>query len=173
MKHVCAWCQRELSPAAAEAGPVSHGICPGCAERFLSRTPIPLELYLDDLPVPVMMMDGDATIGFANRQAQILLDLAADRFSGRKGGDVFLCAYAKQHEGCGRSLHCSGCTIRTCVERTHRTGEPQVMVPATLTTVERGEPAPVALTITTVKRGDAVLLLVNGCDEMEAQVQAD
>ena len=142
MKQACAWCLRELSPETAEAGPVSHGICPACADRFLSRTPTPLEHFLDDLPVPVMLMDGESTIAFANRQAQILLDLAEDRITGRRGGDVFLCAQAQRHDGCGRSEQCAGCSVRSCVERTYRTGQAQVMMPATLSTGGPGAPTP-------------------------------
>jgi nitrogen fixation/metabolism regulation signal transduction histidine kinase len=138
-------------------------------DRFPDDRPVPLEQFLDDLPVPVMIMDGDAVIGFANRQAQLLLNQTAEQIAGNRGGDVFLCSHARQPGGCGHTVHCSGCTIRACVLKTHLTGEPQVMVPAALKTGNSAAPMPVAMTITTVKRGSSVLLLVNGCDEAEAE----
>jgi len=164
MTRICAWCRQELAPGAEAPGLVSHGMCPACARQFLLDCPIPLEHFLDDLPVPVLVVDSDVTAAFANREAQRLVGRPAQAITGSKGGDVFTCVNAQSPEGCGHTIHCSGCVIRQSVLRTYATGQPAVLVPAVLKTGDPGDPAAVALTITTVKRGASVVLLVNRAD---------
>jgi len=77
------------------------------------------------------------------------------------GGNVFECAYARLPEGCGRTVHCSGCAIRRTVTKTYETGEPQSMVPAILHRENSGRPLKIALSITTVKKGNIVVLRVD------------
>ncbi len=160
MTRICAWCSLEMAPGAEGPEAVSHGMCPACASQFLLDCPIPLEHFLDDLPVPVLVVDSDVTAGFANREAQRLAAKPAEAILGQKGGDVFTCVNAQTHEGCGHTIHCSGCVIRQSVLRTHATGKPQVLVPAVLKAGDPEHPSAVALTITTVKRGDSVVLMV-------------
>jgi len=45
---------------------------------------------------------------------------------------VFECANAKLPEGCGNTIHCSGCTIRRNVMDTQETGRRHFRVPAYL-----------------------------------------
>ena len=161
MTRICAWCRLEMAPGAENAGEVSHGMCPACAGQFLLDCPIPLEQFLDDLPVPVLVVDSDVTAAFANRAAQRFAAKPAEAILGQKGGDVFTCVNAQTHEGCGHTVHCSGCVIRQSVLRTHETGQPQVLLPAVLKAGDPEHPAAVALTITTVKRGESVVLLIN------------
>lgn len=155
---MCAWCGTEMPPKAGDESLVSHGICETCADDFVSNVAVPLQRYLDKLPEPVLVMDSDVTISFLNRAAQSLTGKGPEEAFGRRGGDVFECIHAQRPEGCGRTIHCSGCVIRNSVTSTQRTGEPNVLVPATLKKGDPDDPRSVALTITTVKRGDIVLL---------------
>ena len=161
MTRICAWCQTGMPSREEDLGLVTHGICETCANALLSDSPVSLHSYLDSLSVPVLLVDSDVTSSFANREALKIIGKPLNWITGRKGGDVFVCAHAQSPEGCGKTIHCSGCAIRNSVMLTHETGEPQVMVPATL---ERGDlhgPASIALVITTVKQGDLVLLVIN------------
>lgn len=161
MIRICAWCHQELLPAGGASGPVSHGMCHACATRFLRDCPVPLEQFLDDLPVPVLVVDSDVTAAYSNQEARKLAALPAEAIPGRKGGEVFNCVNAQTHEGCGHTIHCSGCVIRGSVLKTYASGQPQVLVPAVLKTGDPDHPASVALTITTMKRGESVVLMVN------------
>ena len=78
-----------------------------------------------------------------------------------KGGEVFECAYAGLPGGCGRTVHCDGCTIRINVMDTHRTGQSRLRVPAYLF---RGKPDDSEKTdyfISTEKVGKVVLLRID------------
>lgn len=150
-----------MPPKAGEEGMVSHGICEACADEFLSNSAVPLQRYLDKLPEPVLAVDSDVLVSFLNRKAQELVGKSLEQSVQRRGGEVFECIHAASPEGCGRTIHCSGCVIRNSVATTYRTGEPQVLIPATLKKGDPDDPTAIALTITTVKRGDLVLLRVD------------
>ncbi len=154
----CAWCERE-DPSRGE-GFTTHGICESCANEQLAKSPIPLKRYLEGLDQPVLAVDGDAIATACNRAALDLLP-GSEPPEGKRGGDVFNCVHARNPEGCGRTIHCSACTIRQAVTRTHLTGEPEVLVPATLKAGDPDHPSAVAMTITTVKRGELVLLMIH------------
>jgi len=159
VKRMCAWCGREMPPKFGEESRISHGICELCADDIFSNTAIPLQRYLDKLPEPVLVVDGDVSVSFMNQSAERLTGKTTDAAPRRKGGEVFDCAHSHLPEGCGRTIHCSGCVIRRSVTATYTTGEPRVQVPASLRRLDAdGE---VALTITTVKAGDTVLLRVD------------
>jgi len=154
----CAWCRKELPPVQGDSELISHGICETCAENFVANAPVPLERYLDTLPEPVLVVDNDVTASFLNRAAQAMTGKGPESSLHHRGGEVFECLYARHHEGCGRTIHCSGCAIRHAVMITHQTGEPNVAIPATLKKGDPDDPTAATLTITTVKRGNMVLL---------------
>ena len=79
---------------------------------------------------------------------------------GLQGGDVFECKYAKLPGGCGKTIHCSGCTIRNTVTDTLQTGNSHSQVPATLNTYQQGESVDVEFLISTEKVNNVVFLKV-------------
>lgn len=139
---------------------VSHGICPACVSNLTFQQGVSLHQFLDDFELPVLVVDGDVQVTDANAAACRVLGKEADELRGHRGGEVFECAHARLPGGCGRTLHCSGCAIRRSVTTTYRTGEPQSMVPASLSRGDPDDPSSIALSITTVKVGDLVLLRV-------------
>jgi PAS domain-containing protein len=158
VNRVCAWCHKELPALPDDSDLTSHGICETCADTLISNNAVPLEQYLDKLPEPVLVVDSDVTVSFLNRAAQALTGKAPESALHRRGGEVFECVYAQHPEGCGRTIHCSGCAIRHAIATTHQTGEPNVVIPATLKKGDPDDPRSATLTITTVKRGDLVIL---------------
>jgi len=168
MKSLCAWCGRPLRdvPSASDDGWITHGICAGCRDQVLAEMGVPLSDFLDALPQPVIVVDGNAVVIATNASAR---EMAENDGANPKPllGDVFECVNAKQPEGCGRTVHCSGCTIRRTVEHTFETGEAQLRVPATLTVGSEEEPEEVGLWITTEKVGGRVLLRVDGKSHRE------
>jgi len=171
MKRVCAWCNREMGVVAGSSHPdteVSHGICEGCLDNLEFQQGVPLQRYLDSIPVPVLVIDRHIVVKAVNRTACEALNKAPLEIVQHLAGNVFECAHARLPEGCGRTVHCSGCAIRRSVKRTYETGEPQAGVPAVLRR-QIGDHAPdVALTITTVRSGDAVMLRVDAAAEPPA-----
>ena len=164
MKQICAWCRKEIGEVEASIQPahvVSHGICPDCTGNLRFQLGVPLQAYIDSVPVPVFVVNNDGVVQTANRKAYGMLNKEPVDVEQQLGGDVFECAYARLPGGCGKTIHCSGCTIRRAVLTTFETGAPQGMVPATLNQDDPDDPRAVMLTITTVKIGEMVMLRVD------------
>ena len=163
MKKVCAWCRRELESTAADHEqqyPITHGICETCAANLLAQMGRPLQEFLDNLDVPILLLESGPLICSANRQARKLLDKQLADIAGRRGGEVIECVYAKLPEGCGNTVHCKSCTIRITVLETFATGRSFIRVPAypdiqTLSGVKT-----MCFLITTEKVGDFVFLRI-------------
>jgi hypothetical protein len=166
MIQLCAWCRSEIRKVADGSSAdscVSHGICPSCYDNIRFQEGVPLGEYLDSRKAPVFVVDGSGVVQGVNRMGCETLGKDTREIVQHLGGDVFECAYARLPEGCGRTVHCSGCTIRRTVMRTFETGQSQSKVPAVLNHGDADEPTSVHLTITTVKVNNIVLLRV---DEM-------
>jgi hypothetical protein len=164
MKRVCAWCRVEMGIVAGSEQPdevVSHGICKRCIDNLTFQQGAPIQDYLDSIPVPVMAVDGNIIVGYVNAKGCEVLGKEAKEIVQHLGGNVFECAHARLPEGCGRTVHCSGCVIRRSVTYTYETGNPLSMVPAMLSRSSPADPSPVKLTITTVKAGSMVILRVD------------
>ena len=140
--------------------PVSHGICPSCHDELCEGLGIPLGAFLESLGEPVVLMDEEHTIGLVNRAALELFGRPSDDVLGERMGTVFDCENAHQPDGCGRTIHCSGCTIRQAVAATRLTGEPRLGIPATLRVVRDPGIADIDLVISTIPAGDRVLLRI-------------
>jgi hypothetical protein len=142
----------------------SHGICEGCLNNFEFQQGVPLQRYLDSILLPVIVVDRHVMVKAANRTACEALCKDPTEMVQHLAGNVFECAHARLPEGCGNTVHCSGCAIRRSVTRTYETGEPQTRVPAMLRKGGSGHPPDIELLITTVRSGDAVMLRVDKAD---------
>lgn len=158
MRRVCAWCRTEISPDVEGDGLVSHGLCLACADGLFANETVPLQRLIDKLEIPVFVVDSDVTVSLVNKRAQEVLGVSSEQAAHRRGGEVFDCVYSHLPGGCGRTIHCAGCALRRAVTRTQATGEPQVLVPATLKRGDPDDPSSIALTVTTVKKGDMVMV---------------
>lgn len=149
-------------PAGPERdGNVTHGICPECYIRVEAQLGLPVERYIESFPMPVMLVDSEVTVLAANAKALGFVQKTLERVQGFRGGEVFECAYSHLPEGCGRTLHCSGCAIRITVHDTHATGKTRNRVPASLRRESRQDDPPLRLLISTRKVGETVLLQVD------------
>lgn len=173
MKRICAWCRMELHGGDLQAGPenvITHGICEGCKENMRFQMGVELQVFLDSLGVPIVVVNPDGTIVTGNNQARTLLRKGSEEIEGYKGGEVFECEYARLPEGCGKTTHCSGCTIRRTVMETYGTGKSFLRVPARLDRGTSGDPEKMNLLISTEKLADLVLLRI---DKIEAKDAAE
>jgi PAS domain-containing protein len=162
VRRVCAWCGVELgSGGKSRGGVITHGICEACRQRFFSA-PIQhgLQELLDRLPVPVLVVDQDVRVRGANRAAREVLGKSLDDVRGRLGGEAIECVHAGEPGGCGRSLHCKGCVIRSMVTDTFVNGTDHDQVPTTQEVVPAQASQPVQLSVSTEKFGGLVLLRI-------------
>jgi hypothetical protein len=126
---------------------------------------VPLQAFLDSLQAPIFVVDGDVVVQAANKRGYALLKKGAGLVLQQLGGVVFECAYARLPEGCGRTVHCSGCAIRRSVYHTMETGKSLIRVPAVLNCGEASEPDKIVMHISTEKMGNIVLLRVDAAEE--------
>lgn len=168
MKRICAWCSKELLGGKSQAGSeniITHGICGSCRDNVLFQMGVELESYLDSLDVPIVLVNRGGKVVTANNRAKSKLRKDLSDIEGYRGGEVFECAYARLPEGCGNTMHCSGCTIRRTVMKTHGTGKGFRKIQATLNQNTPEDPKQKNLLISTERLADVVLLRI---DKFEA-----
>ena len=135
MRRVCAWCDKDMGRAETNSYSdafVTHGICNDCVHKFFEPQRSTLQQFLDSLDAPVLVVDGAATVKGANMKARRLLKRELAQIEGDLAGDVFECVFAKHPEGCGRTVHCDGCTMRITVADTYVSGRSHLKTPATI-----------------------------------------
>ena len=167
LKHICAWCQQELVKykKSSKHDRISHGICETCAENFLNDSPQQLLDYLDDLHIPVLLVDQDGKIIRSNQNASKKIGKKIDQIVGYRGGEVFDCVHANLEGGCGHTIYCSDCTIRQSVNETYSTGNSIINRTAYLTVCREGISRREKILISTEKLGNLVLLKVESISE--------
>jgi hypothetical protein len=177
MKLVCAWCGSEIERSGYDQTVhryISHGMCPACCQIWLSQERgVSLQCHIDSIPVPILLVDSKNTTLAINTKASEILGVPSEAIGGSQFGSVFDCVHSDLAEGCGRSLHCSGCVIRRSVADTYQTGQPQVAVPATLSVTNSENPSDVVFTITTVRNDKVVLMRIDQVQQGLSSAEAD
>jgi hypothetical protein len=107
-----------------------------------------------------VLVTQEGAVNSANSSALSLLDKGQAEIQGKQGGDVFECMYAELPEGCGKTVHCSGCAIRNTVMDTWETGELHLRVPAYLQQSSGGVTTRLKFLISTQKKGGMVFLRI-------------
>ncbi len=135
---ICSYCRKVIreEPGGGSLD-VSHGMCPECSVYFEKLwAGMPLGEYLDDLPVPILVMNGEGRIIAANTEMATLIGRSPGDLRGLQGGEAFACVFSKLPEGCGKTVHCRECTIRRAVTKVAETGVPMERIPAYLDTAQ-------------------------------------
>lgn len=168
MKRTCAWCKKDLGikPSGMyQEGLISHGICKECAVDLLGPKKSSLMDFLDNLGVPVLVVGSDVTIDYTNKHSRNFLQKEMSRIEGLRAGEVFDCAYSMLPEGCGKTIHCVGCTIRNTITETYNSGNSHLRTPAYLILGTPDDNREIKLLISTEKVADVVLLRIDKVGE--------
>jgi hypothetical protein len=131
MKTVCAWCDAIIRDGSL---PVSHGICVSCRDHFFRDAGVPLQKFIDGFPFPVLVLGSSLQPVAVNRSGAQESPYAAQLTPAITLGNVVECEHSHQQEGCGKTVHCSGCVLRKTVEQTNQSGDSAFLVPATIST---------------------------------------
>ncbi len=126
MKVICSYCREDMGQSPPlEDDSVSHGMCPPCSDYYTEQwSGLSLGEYLDRFELPVLVVDPDGRTLAANQIMSDALHKSEREIFGLLGGEVMECAHARLPGGCGKTVHCSICTIRKAVMHTMTTGEP-------------------------------------------------
>ncbi len=162
MARVCAWCNSILDgDQNVGVHEITHGICNKCNDNVIFQLGVSAQQYIDSLEKPVCIVDQEGRVITANNALQDKLKKDLSHLQDEPGGVVFECPYARLAEGCGNTIHCSGCTIRRVVMDTHQSGKSAYRIPAVLRQEESGEILNIPLHISTEKLGDVVYLRID------------
>ncbi len=133
-------------------------ICSSCRDNIIFQDGVQLQRYIESFAIPILVVDSNVKVTAVNSRACEILGKEPKTIVQHLGGNVFECEYARLPEGCGRTIHCSGCTIRKAVTKCFATGKPQSMVPAY---INPDSPSSRTLSITTVKVDNLVMLRID------------
>ncbi len=161
--NLCSKCRKEIPPfppGLLTDRIITGGLCQECFQH-VAESGMPLADFLDALEAPVLLVDSDVVVKAANQVVRTMLGKDISQVQGYRGGDVFVCAYARLPEGCGRTVHCSGCAIRLSVMETFTTGKSLLNVPAHLHQQVDNRFQPMDLRISTEKFWSMVLLRID------------
>ena len=164
MRQVCYVCGIELGDPLEQNVPgehISHGVCRKCLDSCMAGAGKGMDEFLDSLQAPVIVVDGNVRVVTANALAQKLVSKSMKAIGGRLPGEVFECTHAHQPGGCGQTLHCQSCMIRSSVTKTFKTGAPCIRMPACQDLDTFEGPRKVSFLITTEKVDGAVLLRID------------
>lgn len=164
MENTCTWCKSLIdliSTDEVKKYNITQGVCLSCAEKLNSEAGIDLSKFLNELNAPVVILDKNGVIRSANDEALKLIDKNIDKVTGHPGGEVFDCVHSKELEGCGNTVDCVTCTIRSCVMSTFSSGVSLFEKPAILLTGDPQNPVRLDFLISTEKVDGYVLLRVD------------
>ena len=134
MKRVCAWCNSPMGSVrmSKTAGSclVTHSICSDCSDNLDFQLGVPLQRYLDSLKIPIIALNGDGSVIAVNCEAFRIYVGKTGEETAEWPDRIFECAHARLPEGCGNTVHCSGCAIRFAAADSYRTGESLRDLPA-------------------------------------------
>lgn len=130
MKVLCSYCGKLVRTLDEESIGVSHGVCDGCLPLLAADLGIPLSDFVEQLGIPVLVVDENLRVTAANAAARRLAPGLQGDFRGLLCGEVIGCGHSFEPGGCGGTVHCLSCVIRKAVEETFCTGTPCRDVPA-------------------------------------------
>lgn len=171
MKSICAWCKKDMGTVPAinfTESVITHGIFDECAHiAFAELNMDQTAIFIDRLPEPVLVVDGNVVGLMANVKAREVLGKDLPKIKGFTGGNIIECVHAHEPGGCGRTMHCNGCALRLTVEDTYKTGKSHSHVPAYADIPVQGKAQKISFLISAEKVKGVVLLRIDrfGGDE--------
>ncbi len=130
VRRVCAWCGKSMGQPTNQLRyrhPVTHGMCGACAHVLSSFRDISLHSLISRLSGPVMVVDElSGVVVAANEAAASMFGKNMEEMAGQRRGNVMECVHARESGGCGRTEHCTGCTVRRVMDGTTVPGEGEI-----------------------------------------------
>jgi len=104
---------------------VSHSICSECFDYYKEQWDgMSWDKYLDNFAVPVVILNSDCRVVATNEMAAKITGKSSRQTVGLLGGEALECVYSRLPGGCGKTVHCTTCTLRKIIEDTIESGKP-------------------------------------------------
>jgi PAS domain S-box-containing protein len=122
------------------------------AEQALREDEEELAVVYDNVPLLMLLLDGDRHICKANRFTEQFTGASAEGLFGQRSGEGLRCLHALEDpRGCGYGPHCEGCMVRRTVLDTFATGHSHQQVEITLHLSIAGKTQEVVFLLSTAK----------------------
>ena len=124
MHQICSDCGRYIQ----EKQPfnnteLTNGICLHCyTPPLMMISGYCYNEYLETFDAATIILNSHHEILGVNQSAQAMLGKPLDILINMRNGDAFDCPHAKLPEGCGKTIHCETCTIRSLLLKTRELG---------------------------------------------------
>jgi len=158
MQVVCTFCGRVVKAGLSPDDPVSHGVCTECHDRILADFGFDTKKFLDQLDLPVLLVDGETRVLAANTPALVLMGKKNMMIRGTLCGDALACINARKPKGCGKTDVCPDCGFRESVRETYTTGRPVNRRAAVLIRQDGATLTNIPFLVSTRKDGNVVML---------------
>ncbi len=120
------------------------------AEQTILAQAKNLEIIFNSVPNILVLVDENGRAEMINDKGAAFSERGKSDLIGLLGGAVLNCLHSFTSDGCGRSLECDDCPVRTRVVSTLETGKPHIEKDGKLTLLRAGKEEIVDLLITTM-----------------------
>lgn len=119
----CTVCKGKLEePERKVDRPITQGLCSLCRSHVATSHKCHVHPFLEGLPLSTFVFSADGRVQCANRAGRTLLKKDQEGIASFLKGEVFGCKHASRPEGCGKTVHCGGCSFREALENTLSNG---------------------------------------------------
>jgi transcriptional regulator with PAS, ATPase and Fis domain len=157
----CSWCNNKLPIGIIADERISSGLCGDCVTSADFRLGFPLEKYSESIDVPVVIVNDDMMILYANEKTLKFVNKTLSDIYGKLYGDIFQCNYASSNGGCGRTVHCGSCTVNKAVKNTIHDSKMHIQTPALLTQKNINGPIDYIMMVSTEKASEVAMLRID------------
>jgi hypothetical protein len=92
---VCCYCKKQVKTKPSEFDAVSHGVCDQCLPLMVRDLGQPMSEFLDELRVPILVVQDNARVIAANAAARKMLSKEQLEICGELAGEVLGCRHAR------------------------------------------------------------------------------
>ncbi|MCY3412667.1 MAG: hypothetical protein INQ03_13600 [Candidatus Heimdallarchaeota archaeon] len=162
MAYFCIRCNKDFTFEGTE----SEGLCLSC-KADVEFAEVSIDDIINENDFPILVVDPDGKVVTANIITLGYLQKTKDEIVQVPGGNVIQCIHSEEPEGCGNTIHCSGCAIRNSVMKTFSTQKPVFGIEAyQYLRMEDGEVQKMKITLTTELVGNLVFLRLDKVEQI-------
>jgi len=163
---ICFYCKACIQVESSIVPGVSYGVCQNCIPRLVKDLGQSLSEFLDELSIPIMVVQEDLRVVAGNQTSRKLSPEPMEEIFGRLCGEVIGCTHSREPKGCGQTVHCPNCAIRRSVVHTIETGRSCLQVLAYQDVGRKTGDRRVCFWISTEKMGAFAKLIINSIEEL-------
>jgi glutaredoxin len=158
----CSWCKSKIPTSIITDERISSGLCGDCVTSADFRLGFALEKYAESISVPVIIVNDDMIILYANEKTLKFANKTLPEIYGKPCGEVFQCYYALPYGGgCGRTVHCTGCIISKAVKNAIHDSKMHIQTPALFTQKNIDGSTDYIMMVSTEKASEVAMLRID------------